>query len=122
MLVELITCYFKMVISSILSLRWIKDRLRALPSFRRLAFEEIHAAGHWGRKLSGGGSSKEITVPLANHLLKFLQTAPGWNVTVSIKKKGENDETRWFQTLLLMHLPLGEEVVFFKNSCLSVNF
>ncbi|CAL1171848.1 unnamed protein product [Cladocopium goreaui] len=55
----------------------LHDRLRALPSFRRLAFEEIHAAGHWGRKLSGGGSSAEITVPLANHLLQFLQTAPG---------------------------------------------
>eukprot|EP00435_Cladocopium_sp_Y103_P066149 s109_g28.t1 len=55
----------------------LHDRLRALPSFRRLAFEEIHAAGHWGRKLSGGGSSAEITVPLANHLLWFLQTAPG---------------------------------------------
>lgn len=55
----------------------LEDRLRALPSFRRLAFEEIHTAGHWGRKLSGGGSSAEITMPLANHLLQFLQTAPG---------------------------------------------
>eukprot|EP00434_Breviolum_minutum_P013995 symbB.v1.2.012343.t1/scaffold826.1/size159518/10 len=55
----------------------LHDRLRALPSFRRLAFEEIHTAGHWGRKLSGGGSSAQITMPLANHLLQFLQTAPG---------------------------------------------
>lgn len=60
---------------------FLEDRLRALPSFRRLAFEEIHTAGHWGRKLSGGGSSAEITMPLANHLLQFLQTAPGaWAV------------------------------------------
>ena len=47
--------------SSVLFL--LEDRLRALPSFRRLAFEEIHTAGHWGRKLSGGGSSAEITMP-----------------------------------------------------------
>ena len=50
----------------------LHDRLRALPSFRRLAFEEIHANGHWGRGRSGGGSSVEITGPLAEHLLKFL--------------------------------------------------
>ncbi|CAJ1363603.1 unnamed protein product [Effrenium voratum] len=50
----------------------LHDRLRALPSFRRLAFEEIHAAGHWGRSLSGGGSSAEVTEPLARHLLSFL--------------------------------------------------
>ena len=51
----------------------LHERLRRLPIFRRLAFEEIHAAGHWGRRLSGGGSSVEITEPLTRHLLTFLE-------------------------------------------------
>ena len=74
---------FRVFVQPDVNLRFVflEDRLRALPSFRRLAFEEIHTAGHWGRKLSGGGSSAEITMPLANHLLQFLQTAPGaWAV------------------------------------------
>ncbi|CAE7384496.1 unnamed protein product [Symbiodinium sp. CCMP2456] len=52
------------------SLEDLHSQLRGLASFRRLAFEEIHSAGWWGR--SGSGSSKEHTAQIAARLVQFL--------------------------------------------------
>ncbi|CAE7037349.1 unnamed protein product [Symbiodinium natans] len=46
--------------------------LQALPTYRSLAFEEIHATGHWGRASSGGGSTEAATDELSQRLLRFL--------------------------------------------------
>ena len=66
-----------------------EEQLQALPTFRRLAFEEIHAAGHWGRGLSGGGSNAEVTKPLARHLLKFLKEQGA---------KGKKGKVKWISS------------------------
>ncbi|CAE7946372.1 unnamed protein product [Symbiodinium sp. KB8] len=58
------------------SLEDLHSQLRGLASFRRLAFEEIHSAGWWGR--SGSGSSKEHTAQIAARLVQFLaRVQPG---------------------------------------------
>ncbi|CAE7211817.1 unnamed protein product [Symbiodinium sp. CCMP2592] len=61
------------------SLEDLHSQLRGLASFRRLAFEEIHSAGWWGR--SGSGSSKEHTVQIASRLVQFLAHVQPGGVT-----------------------------------------
>ncbi|CAE7211809.1 unnamed protein product [Symbiodinium sp. CCMP2592] len=46
--------------------------LQDLPSYRLLAFQEIHATGHWGKTSSGAGSSAAATEPLTGRFLVFL--------------------------------------------------
>ncbi|CAE7384478.1 unnamed protein product [Symbiodinium sp. CCMP2456] len=46
--------------------------LQDLPSYRLLAFQEIHATGHWGKTSSGAGSSAAATEPLTGRFLTFL--------------------------------------------------
>eukprot|EP00439_Symbiodinium_sp_Y106_P027333 s3068_g3.t1 len=61
------------------SLEHLHSQLRGLASFRRLAFEEIHSAGWWGR--SGSGSSKEHTAQIASRLVQFLAHVQPGGVT-----------------------------------------
>ncbi|CAK0904394.1 unnamed protein product [Prorocentrum cordatum] len=63
--------------------RALHDSLQTLPEYRRLAFEEIHEAGHWGKGNSGGGSNPTRTWAVARGLVEILaQYPPGGALSV----------------------------------------
>ena len=49
----------------------LHDALKLRDDYRRLAFNEIYRAGHWGKQ-SGGGSSADFTRRIKGSLLDFL--------------------------------------------------
>lgn len=58
----------------------LHETLKSLPNYRRLAFKEIHSAGHWGRSTSG----TQIRWRNERKLMKIEQTGCRLNTELNI--------------------------------------